>query len=131
MTDKIGLTDDAAFELAAAIADAQKAKLPERLSGQISGAEMQIGETWFVWGIFGALTSDRKRRQKLLSDYLQHKIRPETDIQKIVTDITALESEGNQLFNAISAAGRQAYHEDDDVHLSKIAGIFLNVIKNH
>ncbi|MBA8876384.1 hypothetical protein [Phyllobacterium myrsinacearum] len=131
MTDKIGITDGEAYELAANIADTQKAKLPEQLSSQISEGEMQIGETWFVWGIFAALTDDRKRRQKLLSDYLANKIRPDTDIQKIVTDITALESEGNQLFNAISSAGRQAYHEDDDVHLSKIAGIFLNVIKNH
>lgn len=131
MTDKIGITDDAAFELAAHIADKQKAKLPEQLSSQISDAEMQIGETWFAWGIFGAITSDRKRRQKLLADYLSRKIQPQSDVQKIVTDITTLESADNQLFNAIAAAGRQAYHEDDDVHLSKIAGIFLNVIKNH
>ena len=98
---------------------------------QISDDDMQVGETWFVWGIFSAITDDRPRQQKLLADYLARKIQPRGDIAKIVRDTLALDSEGNQLFNAISTAGRQAYHEDGDHHLSKIAAIFLNAIKNH
>lgn len=131
MSANIEITDTAAFDLAQDIADTQKAKLREQQLHQISDDDMQIGETWFVWGIFSAITGDRPRQQKLLADYLTRKIRPRGDIAKIVRDTLALDSEGNQLFNAISTAGRQAYHEDGDHHLSKIAAIFLNAIKNH
>jgi len=131
MSAHIEITDSAAFDLAQSIADTQKAKLREQQMHQISDDDMQVGETWFVWGIFSAISDDRPRQQKLLADYLARKIQPRGDSAKIVRATLARDSEGNQLFNAISTAGRQAYHEDGDHHLSKIAAIFLNAIKNH
>ncbi|MBZ9655592.1 hypothetical protein [Phyllobacterium lublinensis] len=131
MTSGTSKTDSEAYELASRTADAQRANLPEWQRKQISDDEMQIGETWFVWGFYCAMTDDIDRRKRLLVNYLNTKYPDVKHSQRIVDDIAKTADEENRLFDAIAAAGRQAYREGGDGHLTGIATIFLNVIRNH
>lgn len=131
MTSVTIKTDSEAYEFASRTADAQRAKLPEWQRDQISDADMQIGETWFVWGFFSAMTDDVERRKRLLITYLNRKYADGQNNKQRVDDIVKTAQEENRLFDAIVAAGRQAYHEGGDGHLASIATIFLNVLRNH
>lgn len=131
MTSGTSRTDSEAYELASRTADAQRANLPEWQRNQISENDMQIGETWFVWGFYCAMTDDIGRRKRLLVSYLNTKYPDVANSEAIVEEIARTASEENRLFDAIAAAGRQAYREGGDSHLAGIATIFLNVIRNH
>ncbi len=131
MTSGTSKTDSEAYEMASRTADAQRANLPEWQRNQISDDDMQIGETWFVWGYYCAMTDDIERRKRLLVAYLNTKYPQVKNSEKIVEDIAKTAGEENRLFDAIAAAGRQAYLEGGDSHLASIATIFLNVIRNH
>lgn len=131
MTSGTSKTDSEAYELASRMADAQRAKLPEWQRNQISDVDMQTGETWFVWGFYSAMTDDVERRKRLLMAYLNRKYAQWQNNEQRVDEIAKLAGEENRLFDAIAAAGRQAYREGGDSHLANIATIFLNVIRNH
>ena len=124
-------SDADAYELASRTADAQRAKLPEWQRGQISDADLQTGETWFVWGFYSAMTNDIERRKRLLATYINEKYADGKNSEHRVDEIANLAEEENRLFAAIAAAGSQAYRDGGDGHLASIATIFLNVIKNH
>ncbi|UXN60380.1 hypothetical protein [Phyllobacterium zundukense] len=131
MTPASSKTDSEAYELASTTADAQRAKLPDWQRKQISDADMQTGETWFVWGFYGAMTDDIERRKRLLAAYVNTKFVDRKNSQQVFDEISKATQEGNRLFDAISAAGGQAYREGGDGHLANIATIFLNVSRNH
>jgi hypothetical protein len=131
MTSGTSKTDSEAYELASRTADAQRARLPEWQRNQISDADMQTGETWFVWGFYSAMTDDIERRKRLLASYLNTKYAHGQNNEQRVDEIAKTAEEENRLFDAIAAAGRQAYREGGDGHLASIATIFLNVIRNH
>lgn len=131
MTSATSKTDSEAYELASRTADAQRAKLHAWQRNQISDVDMQIGETWFVWGFFSAMTDDVERRKRLLTTYLKTKYADGQNTEQRVDDIVKTAQEENRLFDAIVAAGRQAYREGGDGHLASIATIFLNVLRNH
>jgi hypothetical protein len=130
MTSGSSKTDSEAYELASRTADAQRAKLPDWQRNQISDADMQTGETWFVWGFYGAMTDDIERRKRLLAAYVNTKYADGKNSQQLFDEISKA-AEGNRLFDAIAAAGGQAYREGGDGHLANIATIFLNVSRNH
>ena len=131
MTSGTSKTDSEAYELASRTADAQRAKLPDWQRNQISDADMQTGETWFVWGFYGAMTDDIERRKRLLAAYLSTKFADGRDSAQRVDEVARIAREENRLFDAIAAAGGQAYREGGDGHLTNIATIFLNVGRNH
>ncbi len=131
MTSGTSETDSKAYELASRTADAQRAKLHEWQRNQISDVDMQTGETWFVWGFFSAMTNDIERRKRLLVTYINTKYADGQNGEQRVDEIAKIAEEENRLFDAIAAAGRQAYREGGDAHLATIATIFLNVIRNH
>lgn len=124
--------DSEAYELASRTADAQRAKLPEWQRNQISDSDMQTGETWFVWGFYSAMTNDIEHRKRLLAAYINTKYAHQhNNSEQVVDQVAKLAEEENHLFDAIAAAGRQAFREGGDGHLSSIATIFLNMIRNH
>ncbi|MEK1889274.1 MAG: hypothetical protein AAAB35_17265 [Phyllobacterium sp.] len=125
------LTDQDAFELANAIIETQKSRLSREYVEQIGDSDLRVGESWFAWGIYGALTTDPARRRRLIAQYLRRKDQSERDPDELAREIEALSIGENRLFHAVAGAGRQAYLEGGDAHLDKIASIFLNVIKNH
>ncbi|PSH65186.1 hypothetical protein CU103_09210 [Phyllobacterium sophorae] len=131
MTSGTSKTDSEAYELASRTADAQRAKLHEWQRNQISEVDMQTGETWFVWGFYSAMTDDIERRRRLLVTHLNKEFPHGQDNKQRVDEIVKTADEENRLFDAIAAAGRQAYREGGDSHLASIATIFLNVIRNH
>jgi hypothetical protein len=131
MTSGSNKTDSEAYELASRTADAQRAKLPDWQRNQISDADMQTGETWFVWGFYGAMTDDIERRRRLLVAYVNNKYTDGKSSEQLFDEISKAAQEGNRLFDAIAAAGGQAYREGGDGHLANIATIFLNVGRNH
>jgi hypothetical protein len=131
MTSATNKTDSEAYELASRTADAQRAKLHEWQRNQISDVDMQTGETWFVWGFFSAMTDDIERRKRLLMTYLNRKYPDGGNKKQRMDEIVKTAQEENRLFDAIVAAGHQAYREGGDGHLASIATIFLNVIRNH
>ncbi len=131
MTSGTIKTDSDAYELASRTADAQRARLPEWQRNQISNVDLQIGETWFVWGFYSAMIDDIERRKRLLVTYLNKKYPQSENAEQLVDEIAKTAQEENRLFEAIAAAGRQAYREGGDSHLASIATIFLNVIRNH
>jgi hypothetical protein len=131
MTSGTSKTDSEAYELASSTADAQRAKLHVWQRSQISDVDMQTGETWFVWGFYSAMTDDIERRKRLLVTYLNTKYAHGQNSEQRVDEIAKITEEGNRLFDAIAAAGRQAYREGGDGHLANIATIFLNVMRNH
>ncbi|NTS32943.1 hypothetical protein SAMN05428967_3760 [Phyllobacterium sp. YR620] len=125
------LTDQDAFEVANGIVETQKAKLSPKFVEQIGDSDLRVGESWFAWGIYGALTTDAERRRRLLAEYLKRKDQSERDPNELAREIEALSIGENRLFHAVAGAGRQAYLEGGDAHLDKIASIFLNMIRNH
>lgn len=125
------MTDHDAFEMANRIAESQKSKLPQNYVEQIGASDMRVGESWFVWGIYGAFTNDPKRRRQLLANYLTLKDQSERNPDELAREIEHLAEGENRLFHAVAGAGRQAYLEGGDGHLDKIASIFLNLTKNH
>lgn len=129
MTSATSKTDSEAYELASSTAQAQRAKLHDWQRNQISDGDMQTGETWFVWGFYSAMTDDAEHRKRLLLAHLTRKYGPGQEQR--VEDVLRTAEEDNRLFDAIAAAGRQAYREGGDGHLANIASIFLNVIRNH
>jgi hypothetical protein len=130
MTSGTSKTDSEAYELASRTADAQRARLPDWQRSQISDADMDTGEAWFVWGFYSAMTDDIERRKRLMTTYLYTKYAYENSEQR-VDEIARMGEARNGLFDAIVAAGRQAYREGGDGHLTSIATIFLNVIRNY
>jgi hypothetical protein len=131
MTPASSKTDSEAYELASRTADAQRARLPDWQRNQISDADMQTGETWFVWGFYGAMTDDMERRKRLLISYVNTKFAGAKNGQQLFDEIAKATQEENRLLDAIAAAGGQAYREGGDGHLANIATIFLNVGRNH
>lgn len=131
MTSGTSRTDSEAYELASRTADAQRAKLAEWQRNQISDADMQTGEAWFVWGFYSAMTDDPERRKRLMVAYLNARFAGEQNSERRLNEIAKMTAEENRLFEAVAAAGRQAYREGGDGHLANIATIFLNVIRNH
>lgn len=124
-------TDSEAYELASQTADAQRAKLHDWQRAQISDRDMQTGETWFLWGFYSAMTNDKEYRKRLLVAHLDNRYGSSSDNEQQVAEIAKVADQENRLFDAVAAAGRQAYHEGGDGHLANIATIFLNVIRNH
>ena len=88
MTSGTSKTDSEAYEMASRTADAQRANLPEWQRNQISDDDMQIGETWFVWGFYCAMTDDIERRKRLLVSLSEHEVScTSTNSETIVEDI--------------------------------------------
>ncbi|MGH7004448.1 MAG: hypothetical protein ACREIP_10920 [Alphaproteobacteria bacterium] len=131
MTSETRRTDNEAYELASRTADAQRAKLYDWQRNQISDNDMLTGETWFIWGFYSAMTDDVEHRKRLLAAHLNRKYGQDQDNARRVEEIARMAGEENRLFDAVAAAGRQAYREGGDGHLANIATIFLNVIRNH
>ncbi len=98
MTSGTSKTDSEAYEMASRTADAQRANLPEWQRNQISDDDIQIGETWFVWGYYCAMTDDIERRKRLLVAYLNTKYPQVKNSEKIVEDIAKTAGEENRSF---------------------------------
>ena len=131
MTSGSEIADGEAYALASSTADSQRAKLPEWQRNQISDTDLQTGESWFVWGFYTAMLNDVEHCKRLLVNYLNNRFPAGQDTEKRVEEIARMAQAHNRLFDAVAAAGRQAYREGGDGHLASIANIFVNVIRNH
>jgi hypothetical protein len=131
MTFRTSKTDTDAYELASKTTAAQRANLSDWQRSQIGDRDMEIGESWFLWGFYSAMTDSTEDRRRLLLEHLSARQGDREEAEQRVGEIAKIATEENRLFDAIAGAGRQAYREGGDGHLAKIATIFLNVIRNH
>ena len=131
MMSRTSKMDSDAYELASRTTEAQRANLSDWQRNQIGERDMEIGESWFLWGFYSAMTDSAEDRKRLLQAHLNARHGEREDTEQRVADIARTAGEENRLFDAIAGAGRQAYREGGDGHLAKIATIFLNVIRNH